>query len=159
VTLNPKQRRQLRSLLRKAELDFYCPHCGGTTPVDDGLIEGSPGLRKGEGGSPEKGKDEAALEGIEFAVRQLMRILKLKRGPAILWLAKAIYRIPLADRKGRKIAKSPEALADRWEQKLRKGGFDKRPAETLASRGILFPLLRSRGVSLPYPLPDEFFSL
>jgi hypothetical protein len=149
VTLNLNERRRLRGLLKKAELDFHCPHCGARTPINSRLIEGSPALKKGKRGAPEKGKDEAALEGIEFMVRQLMRQLGLKRGPAILWLARALLdkrnkrNIPLRDAKGREIATSPEALADRWEQKLRKNGFNKRPLKTLAPRGVLIPLLKS----------------
>jgi hypothetical protein len=92
-------------------------------------------------------------------VRVLMQTLELERGPAILWFARSLYQVPLTDSKGRKIAISPEALAKRWEQKLRKGGFDTRPFETLRPQGVLLPLLKSRTMSLPYQLPDDFFSL
>jgi hypothetical protein len=39
MALNPQERRKLKSLLKKADLDFHCPHCSASTPIDDHLIE------------------------------------------------------------------------------------------------------------------------
>jgi hypothetical protein len=153
MALSSQGRRNLKSLLKKADLDFHCPHCGASTPIDDHLIENSPALEKREHGAPEKGNDDVALEGIEYAVRLIARILRKKRKPAIAFVANSIYLQSLKDSKGRPIAKSPEALAKRWEDKLRKGGFHKRPDSSLAPRGILFHC-SSRGLYF-YLLPDD----
>jgi hypothetical protein len=146
MALTGSERRRLKSLLGKAELDFCCPHCGVTTPIDDRLIELSPALKKHDHGAPKKGNDEIFLEGLECNVRIIMKQAKLERGPAILRQAESIMRLKLKDKNGRQIAKNPEALAKRWERKLRKRGFKDRPDETLKAQGVLIPLL---GLSRP----------
>jgi hypothetical protein len=127
--------------LRKAELDFRCPRCGCTTPIDNNLIEQSPALKKFLHGSPPKGDDAIILEGLERNVRIIMRESKLERGPAILRQAQSIWNLHLKDATGREIADNPEALAKRWERKLRASGFDKRSFETLKPQGVLIQLL------------------
>jgi len=141
MALTLAQRRSLKNLLRKAELDFRCPHCEATTPINDRLLEQSRALKKRSHGAPKKGNDAIFLEGLERNVRIIMQQAKLKRGPAILRQAQSIMSLELKDRDGREIAKSPEALAKRWERKLRDGGFKERPFKTLRPQGVLLPLL------------------
>jgi hypothetical protein len=148
MALTTDEARRARSLLKKA---------GVPTSALRRLQAKYPELAKRSGGAPKKGNDEAVLEGIEYAVRLIMRVTGKKRKPAIVFFANSIYAEGLKDSKGRPIAKSPKTLAKRWEDKLRKGGLHRRADSSLAPRGVLFPLLKSRTVSLPYPLPDEFF--
>ena len=141
------ERRRLKSLLLKSELDFCCPHCGKITRIDSRLLEAGA-LKKGKFGAPKKGNDEDFLEGLEWHLREVIRQVRprLKRRAALRFIATGIYRQleedPMADPKV--VAVSAEALANRWEKKLRYRGFDKRRTETLKKRhGVLVPSLRS----------------
>jgi len=98
-----------------------------------------PQLAAGKPGPPKKGSDEDFLEGLELDLREWMRQTgQKKRGPALLAIAGGIHQAI-----GKDAAKSGAALADRWEKKLRKGGFHRRKTETLRSHGVLMPFLRS----------------
>jgi hypothetical protein len=134
------ERRRLKSLLLKCELDFCCPHCGEVTRINSRLLEAGA-LKKGKFGPPKKGNDEAFLEGLEWHLREMMRQTGRERRPALQLIAGGIYQVlknPTA------VAVSAEALAHRWERKLRDGGFDKRRPETLKKRhGVLLSLLLS----------------
>jgi hypothetical protein len=154
VALTPHQRRQLRSLLLKAELDFLCPHCGARTPIGRRLL-GQGHLKKHDPGAPQKGDDAAALEGLERCVRVLVKgkraegERRYRRGHAILFIAQSLMNTPgLTDAQGREIADNADALARRWERKLREGGYNKRPFNTLKASGVLLPLLNSGALIL-----------
>src|SRR5262249_1059955 len=110
MALTRLERTKLRSLLRKAELDFRCPQCGCTTPIDNNLIEQSPALKKFLHGSPPKGDDAIILEGLERNVRIIMRESKLKRGPAILRQAQSIWNLHLKDAKVARLRTIPRRL-------------------------------------------------
>ena len=122
-------RRQVRLHLRKLGID------------PDEVAKLFPQLVAGKSGPPKKGDDEAFLEGLEWHLRGWMRQTRQKRGPALLSIAAGIYQALGEDQQT--AAVSAEALADRWEIKLRKGGFSKRKFSTLKSNGVLMPFLRS----------------
>ena len=100
-----------------------------------------PQLAAGKPGPPKKGSDEDFLEGLEWHLREWMRQTGQERGPALLSIAGGIYQALGEDQQI--AAVSAEALADRWEIKLRKGGFHNRKPETLRPHGVLMPFLRS----------------
>ena len=119
-------RKQARLHLRKLGID------------PDEVAKLFPRVAAGKHGTPKKGNDEDFLEGLEYHVREWMRQTGQKRGPALLAIAGGIHWAI-----GKDAAKSGAALANRWEKKLRKGGFHRRKTETLKSHGVLMPFLRS----------------
>jgi hypothetical protein len=123
-------RRQARYHLRELGID------------PDDVAELYPQLAAGRPARPKKGNDEDFLEGLEWHLRGWMRQTgQKKRGPALLLIAGGIYQALREDQK--KAAVSAKALADRWEIKLRKGGFHNRKLDTLRPHGVLLPFLRS----------------
>ena len=122
-------RRQARHHLRELGID------------PDDVAKLYPQLAAGKPGPPKKGNDEDFLEGLEWHLREWMRQTGQERGPALLSIAGGIYQALGEDQQI--AAVSAEALADRWEIKLRKGGFRDRKPETLRPHGVLMPFLRS----------------
>jgi hypothetical protein len=84
----------------------------------DAVAKLFPALAAGKPGSPKKGNDEDFLEGLEWHLRNWMRRTGQKRGPALPAIAGGIYQALGEDQQI--AAVSAEALADRWERKLRR---------------------------------------
>jgi hypothetical protein len=123
-------RRQVRFHLRKLGVD------------PDKVAEMFPQVAAGKPGKARKGNDEAFLEALEHHVREWQRQTKQKRRrPVLQAIASGFYRILNDDQ--RRAAVSADALADRWEKKLRKGRYDKRKFETLKRGHVLTPFLQS----------------
>jgi len=122
-------RNQVRLHLRKLGID------------PDDVAKLYPQLATAKPGKPKKGSDEDFLEGLECHLRGWMQQTGQKRRPALLAIARGIYRALGEDQ--RRAAVSAKALAGRWEIKLRKGDFRDRKLETLRPHGVLLPLLRS----------------
>jgi hypothetical protein len=122
-------RRQARLHLRKLGID------------PDEVAKQFPQAAAGKPGKAKKVSDEDFLESLERNLRQWMRQTGQKRGPALQVMAAGFYQALGDDR--HVLAVSPEALADRWEIKLRKGGFHKRKFDTLRWGGVVVPLIRA----------------
>jgi len=122
-------RNQARLHLRKLGID------------PDEVAKLFPQVAAGKPGKSKKGNDEDFLEGLEHHLREWRRQTKQKRAPALRSIAAGLYQALGEDQ--RRAAVSADALADRWEIKLRKGGFHKRKLGTLRPNGVLMPFLRS----------------
>jgi len=121
-------RRLARVYLRKLGVD------------PDEVAKQYPQLAAGKSGKRKKGNDEAFLEGLELHVRNWRKQTGHKRRTALRLIAGGLHGALTEDAK-KKLAVSAESLADRWEKKLRAGGYDKRKFSTLKSRGVFVPML------------------
>jgi hypothetical protein len=114
-----------------------------------------PQLAAGKPGKPKKGNDEEFLEGLASHLRGWQQQTGQKTRPALRAIAAGFYQRLRKDQQ--RAAVSAEALADRWEKKLRTGGYLKRridpPVKIHKSRDgktAMVTVTKSQGVLAPF---------